>query len=82
MALSALVETTDAALLRRVAATLAALAVGARRTAGRLAAALPGGEGRLARFGDGAALAGGLLLVAVRLVLLQAAWTPPLHPLR
>ena len=84
MALWTLVETTDAALLRlvAVAARLAALAVGARRTAGRLAAALPGEAGRLARFGDGAALAGGLLLVAVGLVLLQAAWTTPLHPLR
>ena len=65
-----------------VVATLAALAVGARRTGGRLAAALPGVEGRLARLGDGVALAGGLLLLAVGLVLFQAAWTTPIHPLR
>jgi len=61
---------------------LAVVAVGARRTAGRLAAALPGEAGRLARFGDGAALAGGLLLLAVGLVLFQAAWTTPAHPFR
>ena len=61
---------------------LAVVAVAARRTAGRLAAALPGVEGRLARLGDGAALAGGLLLLAVGLVLFQAAWTTPIHPLR
>jgi len=61
---------------------LAVVVVGARRTAGRLAAALPGEAGRLARFGDGAALAGGVLLLAVGLVLFQAAWTTPAHPFR
>jgi len=61
---------------------LAVLAVGARRSAGRLAAVLPAEAGRLARWGDGAALAGGLLLLAVGLVLLQAAWTTPAHPFR
>ena len=61
---------------------MAILAVGARRTAGRLAATLPGAGGRLARLGDGAALAGGLVLLTVGLLLLQAAWTTPAHPLR
>jgi ABC-type nickel/cobalt efflux system permease component RcnA len=61
---------------------LAAVAVSARRTAGRLAAVLPGDAGRLVRWGDGAALAGGLLLLVVGLLLLQAAWTTPAHPFR
>ena len=61
---------------------MAILAVGARRTAGRLAATLPGAGGRLARLGDGAALAGGLVLLTVGLLLLQAAWTMPAHPFR
>jgi hypothetical protein len=58
------------------------VAVSARRTAGRLAAVLPGDAGRLVRWGDGAALAGGLLLLVVGLLLLQAAWTTPAHPFR
>ena len=99
--MSALVETTDAAVLRLVAVavavaatpatalvtavtsgTLAVLAVAGRHTAGRLAAALPAEEGQLCRLGDGAALSGGLLLLAVKLVLLQSGWKEPAHPLR
>jgi ABC-type nickel/cobalt efflux system permease component RcnA len=61
---------------------LAVLAVGARRTAARVADRLPGGHGRLARLADGAALAGGLGLVAVGGLLLHAALTVPAHPFR
>jgi len=61
---------------------LAVLAVGARRTAAAVAATLPGGHGRTARLADGVALAGGLLLLALGVVLLQAALATPAHPLR
>lgn len=61
---------------------LAALSVLARRTALTLAAALPGGRGRTARLTAMAALIGGLVLLALGLLLLQAAWTTPAHPFR
>jgi ABC-type nickel/cobalt efflux system permease component RcnA len=61
---------------------LAGLAVGARRTATRVADRLPGGHGRLAHLADGAALAGGLALLAVGGLLLHAALTVPAHPFR
>jgi ABC-type nickel/cobalt efflux system permease component RcnA len=61
---------------------LAALAVGARRTGARVAALLPGEHGHAARLADGLALAGGVLLLALGLVLLQAALATPAHPFR
>jgi ABC-type nickel/cobalt efflux system permease component RcnA len=59
---------------------LAVLAVGARRTAARVADGLPVAHGRLARLGDGIALAGGVVLLAVGGLLLQTALTAPAHP--
>jgi nickel/cobalt transporter (NicO) family protein len=62
---------------------LAALAVFARRQALKLAAVLPGGGGRLALGLDIVALVGGLLLLTLGLLLLQAALAPvPAHPFR
>ncbi len=61
---------------------LALLAVSARRTAGRLAAALPGPHHARARLVDGIALAGGLVLLALGLALVQTALSTPAHPFR
>ncbi len=58
---------------------LAALAVLARGTALKVAERLPGGRGR---WTDGAALAGGVALLVLGLLLAHAAWTLPSHPLR
>ena len=62
---------------------LATLAVLARRQAVRFATWLPGGDGRLAAGLDVVALAGGLVLLALGVILLQASLVPaPAHPFR
>lgn len=60
---------------------LAALSVYARQGSLRLAALLPGSNVRLSLAVDLVALAGGLIILALGLLLLQAAWTAPAHPL-
>lgn len=60
---------------------LATLAVFARRTALRVAATLPA-SGAVERWLHVAALIGGLVLMTLGALLLQAAWTTPAHPFR
>ncbi|MEO1090766.1 MAG: nickel/cobalt transporter [Pseudomonadota bacterium] len=61
---------------------LACLAVFARSSAVGLAERLPGGASRVGRLMDGAAFAGGTLLVVVGAMLLQASFATPAHPFR
>lgn len=62
-------------------ASLAALAVHARRLALRLGAAAPEGGGRLGLWLDGVALAGGLAIMGFGVILFQAARVIAAHPL-
>lgn len=60
---------------------LATLSVYARRTSLRLAEHLPNSRAGLARALDIVALLGGAVILVLGLLLLQAAWTAPVHPL-
>ena len=62
-------------------ALLATLSVYARKTSLRLAAVLPGSRRGLSRAVDLVALAGGAIILLLGLLLLQAAWNAPAHPL-
>ena len=60
---------------------LATLSVYARKTSLRLAEMLPGSEAGLSRVVDAVALLGGVVILVLGALLLQAAWTAPAHPL-
>ena len=62
-------------------ALLATLSVYARKTSLRLVEMLPGSRRGLARAIDLVALAGGAVILLLGLLLLQAAWSAPAHPL-
>ena len=61
--------------------TLAVLSVYARKTSLRLAEALPDHESRLGTLIDVAGVVGGLIIMLAGLLLLQASWSAPAHPL-
>lgn len=60
---------------------LASLSVFARGLARRLAARMPEHAGRLSLAGEGVAMAGGIVILVLGLLLLQAALAAPAHPL-
>jgi nickel/cobalt exporter len=60
---------------------LASLSVFARDLARRLAARMPEHAGRLSLAGEGVAVAGGIVILVLGLLLLQAALAAPAHPL-
>ncbi|MFX4219883.1 MAG: nickel/cobalt transporter [Thalassobaculum sp.] len=60
---------------------LASLSVFARDLARRLAARMPEHAGRLSLAGEGVAVAGGIVILILGLLLLQAALAAPAHPL-
>lgn len=59
---------------------LAALSVFARDTARRLAARMPDHAGRLSLVAEAVAVLGGLAILVLGLLLLQAVWSAPAHP--
>ena len=60
---------------------LATLSVFARKASLRLAAMLPASRGSLLRAVDLVALLGGAVILLLGVLLLQAAWSAPVHPL-
>ena len=61
---------------------LAALSVYARKASLRLAEILPDRAPRLAMAIDVVGVAGGVFILVLGVLLLQAAWVTPAHPLR
>ena len=61
---------------------LAAVAVYARSFAESMSGRLPGSGGSIRVAFELVALLGGVVILAMGLILLQAAWTVPAHPLR